>query len=67
MDFAEDFYALSFGYAFQHRLADSLLVQLALDQWEVPAPVLQSFGLIAVGWMVVALQVVLLGLASLRP
>jgi hypothetical protein len=56
VDFAEDFYAFGFGYAFQHRLADSLLVQLALDQCEVLAPVLQSFGLIAVGWMVMALQ-----------
>ena len=67
MDFVEDFYAFGLSYAFQHGLADSLLVQLALDQCEVLAPVLQSFGLIAVGWMVVALQVVLLGLASLRP
>ena len=57
MDFAEDFYAFGFGYAFQHRLADSLFVQLTLDYCEVPALVLQSFGLIAIGWMVVALQV----------
>jgi hypothetical protein len=56
VDFAEDFYAFGFGYAFQHRLADSLLVQLALGQCEVLAPVLQSFGLITVGWMVMALQ-----------
>jgi hypothetical protein len=26
MDFAEDFYAFSFGYAFEHRLLDSLFV-----------------------------------------
>jgi hypothetical protein len=55
VDFAEDFYAFGFGYAFQHRLADSLFVQLTLDYCEVPALVLQSFGLIAIDWMVVAL------------
>jgi hypothetical protein len=57
VDFAEDFYAFGFSYAFEHRLVDSLFVQLTLDYCEVPAPVLQSFGLIAVGSMVVALQV----------
>jgi hypothetical protein len=46
VDFAEDLYAFGLSYAFHHRLVDSLLVQLALDQCEVPAPVLQSFGLI---------------------
>jgi hypothetical protein len=40
MDFMEDFYAISFGYAFQHGLADSLFVQLTLDYCEVPASVL---------------------------
>ena len=49
MDFVEDFYAFGFGYAFQHRLADSLFVQLTLDYCKVPTPVLQSFGLIAIG------------------
>jgi hypothetical protein len=40
MDFTEDFYAFGFGYAFQHRLVDSLFVQLTLDYREVLAPVL---------------------------
>jgi hypothetical protein len=54
VDFAEEFYAFGFGYAFQHRLADPLFIQLTFDYCEVPAPVLQSLGLIAIFWMVVA-------------
>ena len=57
MGFADEFYAFGLGYAFQHRLADPLFVQLTFDYCEVPAPVLQSLGLIAICWMVVALQV----------
>jgi hypothetical protein len=57
VDFTEDFYAFGFGYAFEHRLADFLFVQLTLNYCKVSAPRLQSFGLIAVGWMIVALQV----------
>jgi hypothetical protein len=51
MDFMEDFYAFGFGYAFQHRLVDSLLVQLAFDQCKV---LLLCFSCLAslrsVGW-----------------
>ena len=57
MDFTEDFYAFGCGYAFQHRLVDSLFVKLALDDCKVSAPVSKPFGLVAIRWMVMALEV----------
>ena len=57
MDFAEDFYAFGFGYAFEHRLVVSLFVHLTLDYCEVSDPMLKPIGLVAVGWMVMALKV----------
>ena len=57
MDFAKYLKAFGFGYAFQHRLADAIFVKLTLDYCEISAPVFQSFGLVAIGWMVMALEV----------
>jgi hypothetical protein len=52
MDFAQDLNALGLGDALKHRLADPLFVQLALDQCEVPALVVEALGLVAVDWVI---------------
>ena len=57
MDLAEKLYAFGFSYAFQHRLADSFLVELAVDDCEVFASMFKPFGFMVIGWVVVALKV----------
>jgi hypothetical protein len=57
VDFTEKLYAFSFSYAFQHRLADSFLVELAIDNSEVSAFVFKPFVFIVIGWMVMTLKV----------
>jgi hypothetical protein len=48
VDFAQDLDAFGFGDAFKHGLTDPLLVKLALNDCEVPASVLEAFGLVDV-------------------
>jgi hypothetical protein len=57
VDFAEKLYAFDFSYAFQHGLADSFLVELAVDNSEVSVSVFKPFGFIVIGWMVMTLKV----------
>jgi hypothetical protein len=57
VDLAEKHYAFGFTYAFQHRLADSFLVELTVDDCEVFASVFKPFGFIVIELMVVALKV----------
>jgi hypothetical protein len=55
VDFAQDLDAFGLGDTFKHWLTDPLLVELALNQCEVPASMFEALGLVDVGWVVVSL------------
>ena len=55
MDFAHDLDAFGLGDTFKHWLTDPFLVELALNQCEVPASMSEALGLADVGWMIVPL------------
>ena len=55
MDLAHDLDAFGLGDTFKHWLTDPFLVELALNQCEVPASMFEALGLVDVGWVVVPL------------
>jgi hypothetical protein len=55
VDFAQDFDAFGLSDTFEHWLTDPFLVELALNQREVPASMFEALGLVDVGWVVVPL------------
>jgi hypothetical protein len=55
VDFAQDLDAFSLDDTFKHWLTDPFLVELALNQREVPASMFEALGLVDVSWVVVPL------------
>jgi hypothetical protein len=55
VDFAQDLDAFGLGDTFKHWLTDPFLVELALNQCEVPASMFEALGLVDVSWVVVPL------------
>ena len=55
VDFAQDLDTFGLGDTFKHWLTDPFLVELALNQREVPASMFEALGLVDVGWVVVPL------------
>ena len=55
VDFAWDLDAFGLGDTFKHWLTNPFLVELALNQREVPASMFEALGLVDVGWLIVPL------------